>query len=179
MLFPIIHLLKGCLPITKEQLQTCILSYFSVFQESDCNRKISKFPTIISPWLQVCIYWNAVCYWTASVVDIHFYYDIHWNTVCYMTASVVNIHIYYNIYGNTVCYLTTSIVDIHFYYDIYSNTHCFLTTSIVDIHIFTMMLSLFDRGSRSDSFCHRYCVYLATVFTAFAAIYQIKQTMFA
>ena len=82
----------GCLPIIKEHLQTCILSRFSVFQESDCNKKISEFPTTISPWLQVCIYWNAVCYLMAWIFIIIFtmiftetqsfvYNDIHWNTV--------------------------------------------------------------------------------------------------
>ena len=43
---------------------------------------------------------------------------------------------------------------------------------------YLLIRSLFHRSRRNDSFCHRYCVYFATVFAAFAAIHLIKQTMF-
>lgn len=155
----------GCLPIIKEHLQTCILSRFSVFQESDCNKKISEFPTTISPWLQVCIYWNAVCYLMAWIFIIIFtmifietqsfvYNDIHWNTVCCLTALVVDIHFYYDISWNTVCYLTISVVDIHIYCD----------TFIISQE----QWKWFSLSSVLCLFCK----------TAFAAIHQIKQTMF-
>ena len=52
----------------------CIYSHFSVFQNSDYSKNISEFPTTISPWLQAHIYWNAVCYLTTSIANIHFSY---------------------------------------------------------------------------------------------------------
>lgn len=153
----------GCLPIIKEHLQTCILSRFSVFQESDCNKKI-EFPTIISPWLQVCIYWNAVCYLMAWIFIIIF------TMIFIETQSVV----YNDIHWNTVC-LTTSIVDIHFYYDISWNTVCYLTISVVDIHIYCDTFIISQEQWKWFSLSSVLCLFCKT---AFAAIHQIKQTMF-
>ena len=52
---------KDCSPIVKQQLQICIPSHFRTFQNSDYSNKILEFPTI-SPWLQVYIYWNTICF---------------------------------------------------------------------------------------------------------------------
>ena len=123
----------------------------------------------------VFIEMQSVIWWHEFLLSFLLWYSLKHSLLFTMIFTETQSFVYNDIHWNTVCCLTALVVDIHFYYDISWTTVCYLTISVVDIHIYCDTFIISQEQWKWFSLSSVLCLFCKT---AFAAIHQIKQTMF-